>query len=220
MNSAIGPRIPIANAPTATGSRSERERGRATPASNAASALPPTNVSAKAAVKTTISHHPAAIADSLPATTPPIPERISSTQAARTRFTSEPCAASAGWSTLSLRVGPQRDTIVIGDPAPPTAPICGYQLAIGDRVVVALRDVTDIGLLSSAIWYLLPDGTVGTLAPEPPAATQAELFDYLRLLPDTSVPTEPAARSPLATLGAAFLAASGFAIARRLRRGT
>ena len=104
--------------------------------------------------------------------------------------------------------GPQAESIVIGDPAPSTAPICSHQLKIGDRVVVALKDPTDIGLFSSAVWYLLPDGTVGTLAPEPPAATHDELFGYLRLLPDTSMPAEQGSGSLLGTLGAISLSAS------------
>jgi hypothetical protein len=122
--------------------------------------------------------------------------------------------------------GPQAESIVIGDPAPSTAPICSHQLKIGDRVVVALQDPTDIGLFSSAVWYLLPDGTVGTLAPEPPAATHDELFGYLRLLPDTSMPAEQGSGSLLGTLGAISLSASvalavirGGSVRRRSRRG-
>lgn len=104
--------------------------------------------------------------------------------------------------------GPHSDTVVVGNPAPATAPICSHQLEVGDRVVVALRDSTNLGLFSSAVWSLLPDGTVGTMAPEPPAATHDELFAYLRLLPDTSMPTEQSRSSLLRTLGVVLLGAS------------
>lgn len=117
--------------------------------------------------------------------------------------------------------GPQADSIVIGDPAPSTAPICSHQLKIGDRVVVALQDPTDIGLFSSAVWYLLPDGTVGTLAPEPPAATHGELFGYLRLLPDTSMPAEQGSVALLGTLGVISLGAGvALAVIRRWQRAS
>lgn len=101
--------------------------------------------------------------------------------------------------------GSQSDTVVIGDLAPATAPICSHQLEVGDRVVVALREPTNLGLFSSAVWLLLPDGTVGTIAPEPPAATHEELFAYLRLLPDTSMTTERSSGSLLGTLGVVLL---------------
>jgi hypothetical protein len=104
--------------------------------------------------------------------------------------------------------GPQSDTIVIGDLAPATPPICSHQLEVGDRVVVALRDPTNLGLFSSAVWLLLPDGTFGSIAPEPPAATHDELFTYLRVLPDTSMPTEKTRSSLLRTLGVVLLGAS------------
>lgn len=103
--------------------------------------------------------------------------------------------------------GPQSDTVVIGDLAPATALICSHQLEVGDRVVVALREPTNLGLFSSAVWLLLPDGTVGTIAPEPPAATHEELFAYLRLLPDTSMPTEQSSGSLLGTLAVVLLGA-------------
>jgi len=104
--------------------------------------------------------------------------------------------------------GPQSDTLVIGNLAPPTVPTCSHQLEVGDRVVVALREPTNLGLLSSAVWLLLPDGTVGTLAPEPPAATHEELFAYLRLLPDTSMLAESVAVPPLGALGVVLLVTS------------
>ncbi len=111
--------------------------------------------------------------------------------------------------------GPQTDTVVIGDLAPATAPICSHQLEVGDRVVVALREPTDLGLFSSEVWLLLPDGTVGTIAPELPAATHEELFAYLRLLPDTSMPTEQGHGSLVAALGVVLL---GMSLVRALSR--
>jgi len=104
--------------------------------------------------------------------------------------------------------GPQSDTVVIGDLAPDTAPICSHHLVVGDRVVVALREPTNLGLFSSAVWRLLPDGTVGTIGHEPPAATHDELFAYLRLLPDTSMMTEQSSGSLLGTLGVVLLGMS------------
>ena len=115
--------------------------------------------------------------------------------------------------------GPQSDTVVIGDLAPVTAPICSHQLEVGDRVVVALREPTNLGLFSSAVWLLLPDRTVGTIAPEPPAATHEELFAYLRLLPDTSMTTEQSSGSLLGTLGVVLLGMSlMFGASRRVWR--
>lgn len=115
--------------------------------------------------------------------------------------------------------GPQSDTLVIGDLAPTTVPTCSHQLDVGDRVVVALREPTNLGLFSSAVWLLLPDGTVGTLAPEPPAATHEELFAYFRLLPDTSMTTEQSSGSFLGALGAVLLGMSlMFGVFRRVSR--
>lgn len=104
--------------------------------------------------------------------------------------------------------GPQGDTVVIGDPAPATPPICSHQLEVGDRVVVALREPRNLGLFSSAVWLLLPDGTIRTISAEPPAATHDELFAYLRLLPDTSMPTEQGRGSLVGAMGVVLLGVS------------
>lgn len=106
--------------------------------------------------------------------------------------------------------GPSSDTVLIGpvEPVEPVeAPICSHQLEVGDRVVVALRDPSDLGLFSSAVWYLLPDGSVGTIAPEPPAATHDELLAYLRLLPDTAIAPVPQPGAPLRAVGIVLLTA-------------
>ncbi|MEO6349291.1 MAG: hypothetical protein ABIP53_01445 [Candidatus Limnocylindrales bacterium] len=85
---------------------------------------------------------------------------------------------------------------------------------------MALRDASDLGLFSSAVWHLLPDGTVGTIAPEPPAATHDELFTYLRLLPDTSIAAARPPALPLRALGVILLAAGlGLGILLHVRRG-
>lgn len=114
--------------------------------------------------------------------------------------------------------GPSSDSVLIG-PAEPlepaAAPICSHQLKVGDRVVVAVRDPSDLGLFSSAVWYLLPDGSVGTIAPEPPAATHDELFALLRLLPDTAIGPLPHPALPLGSVGV-FLLAAGVALGSRL----
>jgi hypothetical protein len=112
--------------------------------------------------------------------------------------------------------GPQTDRVVIGHLAPATSPICSHQLDVGDRVIVALRDRTNLGLFSSAVWLLLPDGTIGTIAPEPPAATHDELFAYLRQLPDTSMGTDQGRGLLPGTLGVALVtAAIGLGVFRR-----
>lgn len=103
--------------------------------------------------------------------------------------------------------GPRSDTVLIGPIEPATPPICSHQLEVGERVVVALRDPSDLGLFSSAVWYLLPDGSVGTVAPEPPAATHDELFASLRLLPDTAIASVPQPAIPLRPVGVILLAA-------------
>ena len=103
--------------------------------------------------------------------------------------------------------GPILDAVRIGPVAPSTPPICSHQLKVGDRVVIALRDPDDLGLFSSAVWYLLPDGSVGTIAAEPPAATHNELFAYLRRLPDTAIAPVPQPSPSLRVLGIALLAA-------------
>lgn len=118
--------------------------------------------------------------------------------------------------------GPSSDTVLIG-PAQPVepveAPICSHQLKVGDRVVIALRDPSDLGLFSSAVWYLLPDGSVGTVAPEPPAATHDELFALLRLLPDTGIAPVPQPALPLGSVGVILLAAGvGLGIRLRVRQ--
>lgn len=106
--------------------------------------------------------------------------------------------------------GPASDAVLIGpaEPVEPAmAPICSHQLKVGDRVVVALPVPSDLGLFSSAVWYLLPDGTVGTIAPEPPAATHDELFALLRLLPDTAITPVRTPALPLGSVGAILFAA-------------
>ncbi len=98
--------------------------------------------------------------------------------------------------------------------------ICSHQLEVGERVVVALRDASDLGLFSSAVWHLLPDGTVGTIAAEPPAATHDELIAYLRLLPDTSIAAARPSALPLRALGVILVAAGlGLGILLHVRRG-
>ena len=92
--------------------------------------------------------------------------------------------------------------------------ITRQQIEVGDRVVVALRDQTDLHLFSSAVWYLLPDGTVGTIGHEQPAATHEELFARLRQLPDTAMAQEESRGFPLA-LGASLALAAGAALALR-----
>lgn len=104
--------------------------------------------------------------------------------------------------------GPTLDSVRIGPATASTPQICSHQLKVGDRVVVALRDREDLGLFSSAVWYLMPDGSVGTIGAEPPAATHNELFAYLRRLPDTAMAPRPQLGSSLRTLGIAVLAAA------------
>ena len=107
------------------------------------------------------------------------------------------------------------DTLLVGPPEPSaTALICSQQIEVGDRIVVALRDPSDLGLFSSAVWYLLHDGTVGTIGHEPPPATHEELFARLRLLPDTAIAHEESRGFPL-LLGASLALAAGAGLALR-----
>ncbi len=153
----------------------------------------------------------------------PVPTREEAVDAATLimagRVVSKPGQWAYGFEVEETFRGPQTEAIVIGALAPATPPLCSHQLEIGDRAVVALRDPTNLGLFSSAVWYLLPDGTVGTMAPEPPAATHDELFAYLRLLPDTSMPAEQSRGLLLRTLGVFLLGATlVFEVSRRVWR--
>lgn len=103
--------------------------------------------------------------------------------------------------------GPDTDRMIVGPAAPATPPIYSHHFEIGERAVIALRDPRDLGLFSLAVWYLLPDGSVGTIASEPPAATHDELFAYLRSLPDTAIAPVPRATPPLGPIGIIVLAA-------------
>jgi hypothetical protein len=154
----------------------------------------------------------------------PVPTREEAVDAATLimagRVVSKPGEWAYGLEVEETFRGPQADSIVIGALAPATSSLCSHQLEVGDRVVVALRDPTNLGLFSSAVWYLLPDGTVGTIAPEPPAATHDELFAYLRFLPDTSTSAEQSRGLLLRTLGVVLLGASlVFEVSRRVWRG-
>lgn len=150
----------------------------------------------------------------------PVPTREEAVNAATLILTGSVVSRPGDWA-YQLEVeeafrGPQSETVVIGDLAPATAPICSHQLEVGDRVVVALRDPTNLGLFSSAVWLLLPDGTIGTIAPEPPAATHDELFAYLRQLPDTSMGTDQGRGLLPGTLGVALVTAGiGLGVFRR-----
>ncbi len=152
----------------------------------------------------------------------PVPSREEAVDAATLILTGSVVSRPGDWA-YELEVeevfrGPQIDTIVIGDDAPDTAPICSHQLEVGDRVVVALRDPMNLGLFSSAIWHLLADGTIGTIAPDPPAATHDELFTYLRKLPNTSMAANQSRGLLMAALGVALVAASiGLGVSRLAR---
>lgn len=115
--------------------------------------------------------------------------------------------------TIEVFRGQAEDRILIGSPQPDRASVvCSQRMEVGDRVVVALRDPGNLGLFSSGLWYLLPDGTVGTSASEPPAATHEELFARLRLLPDTAI-AEARNLDPSLVLAGALLLAAGCATA-------
>ena len=151
----------------------------------------------------------------------PVPTFDEATAAASLIVAGEIVASPHDWA-YELKVeevfrGDVDATVLIGPPEPSaTALICSHQAEIGDRLVVALRDRTDLGLFSSAVWVLLPDGTVATTAPEPPAATHEELFARLRLLPDTGMLEETNRNLPLALGAALALAAAGTLSLRRL----
>lgn len=114
--------------------------------------------------------------------------------------------------------GQVEDRILIGSPQPDlNSAICSQRMEVGDEVVVALRTASDLGLFTSGLWYLLPDGTVSTHALEPVAETHEELFARLRLLPDTAVVDEGGASSAVA-LGGALALVAGLATAIAIRR--
>ena len=149
----------------------------------------------------------------------PVPTFDEATAAARLIAAGEVIASPHDWAyeldVQEVFRGDVGDTVLLGPPEPSgTALICSHQIEVGDRVVVALRDQTDLHLFSSAVWYLLPDGTVGTIGHEQPAATHEELFARLRLLPDTAMAQEESRGFPLA-LGASLALAAGAALALR-----
>ena len=105
--------------------------------------------------------------------------------------------------------------VVIGLEEPSdVAQLCSHVMEVGDRVAVAQSDRSNLGLFSAAIWYLLPDGTVGSVASELPAETHEELFSILRMLPDTALPA-PSPGSPLVPAGAAILLLLASAVGAR-----
>ena len=110
-----------------------------------------------------------------------------------------------------VRIGPQEPSGI--------AQTCSQYMESGDRVVAALWDRSNLGLFSSAVWYLLPDGTVGTLSSEVPAATHEELLTILRLLPDTALAIPNLGGRPLVAIGTALLLLVSAVCARSLSRG-
>ena len=112
------------------------------------------------------------------------------------------------------------DSVVrIGPEEPGIPQTCSQYMESGDRVVAALWDRSNLGLFSSALWYLLPDGTVGTLSSEVPAGTHEELLTILRLLPDTALPVPTLGGRPLVAIGTALLLLVSAVCARSLSRG-
>jgi hypothetical protein len=147
----------------------------------------------------------------------PVPTFDEATAAARLIAAGEVIASPHDWAYVldvhEVFRGDVGDTVLMGAPEPSDiALICSHQIEVGDRVVVALRDHTDLGLFSSAVWHLLPDGTVGTIGHEPLAATHEELFARLRLLPDTAMAREEFQGFPLA-VGASLVLGAGAALA-------
>lgn len=109
--------------------------------------------------------------------------------------------------------------VIIGLEEPSDVPqLCSHSMEPGDRVVAALSDRSNLALFSAAIWYLLPDGTVGSVASELPAETHQELLAILRMLPNAAMRGPTLAGSPLVAAGAALLLLASAVCVRSLSR--
>ena len=63
------------------------------------------------------------------------------------------------------------------------ASACAINVQPGQTIIVATDSLTALSM--PGVWWALDDGTLGTLAPEPPAATADAFRATLRGLPDT-----------------------------------
>jgi hypothetical protein len=79
--------------------------------------------------------------------------------------------------------------------APPST--CAVTIQAGEAIIAA---VFDGYLRPTAVWWVLEDGSIGTLAPKPPVASADELRSVLSVLPDTAT----AAPMPVDRVGMAL----------------
>lgn len=90
----------------------------------------------------------------------------------------------------------------LGSDEPASA--CAVNVQSGQTIIVATDSLAEPSL--AGVWWVLDDGTLGTLAPEPPAATADAFRATLRGLPDTRAmrPSSDAIRIGLVLLAAAL----------------
>jgi len=90
----------------------------------------------------------------------------------------------------------------LGSDEPASA--CALIVQPGQAIIVATDSLAQPSL--AGVWWVLDDGTLGTLAPEPPAATADEFRATLRGLPDTRAvrPTSGATAIGLVLLAVAL----------------
>ena len=93
---------------------------------------------------------------------------------------------------------------------------CAVSAEPGQTIIVATDALDELSL--SGVWWVLDDGTLGTLAPEPPTTTADDFRRLISGLPDTAMPAKTTSAT---TVGLVLLVtAAGLAavFARPLRR--
>lgn len=96
------------------------------------------------------------------------------------------------------------------------ATACAVSAEPGQTIIVAMNALNELSL--AGVWWVLDDGSLGTLAPEPPTTTADEFRRLLSGLPDTALPADT---TPAGTVGFVLLvtAAGMAAVSSLLLRG-
>jgi len=95
------------------------------------------------------------------------------------------------------------------------ATACRIGVEPGQTIIVATDSLAELSM--AGVWWVLDDGTLATLAPEPPAATADEFRATLRGLPDTAM-LSPS--GDLTLIGLVLLASATGLVAARARDET
>ncbi len=72
----------------------------------------------------------------------------------------------------------------------PTTSTCAVSAESGQTIIVATDALDELS--SAGVWWVLDDGTLGTLAPEPPTTTADDFRRLISGLPDTAMAGETA----------------------------